>query len=210
MRLRGTREIGPPALNLEFIEVDDSAQRIRDLGSRSVPVDQAPLALNLWSSPPARLFRTDGSSVDVGAPWTYCDKIAFEALCRTVALETGAKHVAVKLGVVNRVHYLRSLAKTAHAFAVAKLGMDAFKPVLTDLILSRSHDVETFVGDAMVDNPVAEDPANTLEIYLGEAEDGPAAGYLFVRIRLYPGLGSPAHLVVIGKALEDIGRRFEE
>ena len=37
---------------------------------------------------------------------------------------------------------------------------------------------------------------------------GPAEGYLSIWIKLYPMLGSPAHMIVVGKALEDIGRRF--
>lgn len=196
-------------VELKFVEVDGNAKIMRELGSRTLAIDEAPLAIGLWSSPPARLFRTDDAPVDLGRPWIYSDKEAALALCRRVGEEEGAINVGFELPGVNRVNYLRSVAKTAHAFAAATLGVGSIEPLLPDLILKRRDDVETFVGDASADSPFNNEPSNTLQIMLGEAQDGPAAGYVFVFIRLYPMLNSPAHMVVVGKALEDIGTRFE-
>lgn len=198
----------PTTQRFHFAEVDEDGRAIRDLGYRTLPIEECPIVFNLWQSPPARLFRTDESPVDVGRPWTHFDKEAISELCRRVAEETGAVNVAVELGKVNRVNYLRSLAKTAHAYAAATVGVDAFEPVLADLILKRSDDVEQYVGDASVDSPFVSNPTNTLQISLGEAQDGPAQGFLFVFIRLYPALNSPSHMVVVGKARVDIAARI--
>src|SRR3546814_6673382 len=82
-----------------------------------------------------------------GKPWWFTDHDGVNALCGKIREETGANHVAYKSGQVSRLHYLRSLAKTAHAFTAASYGLDAFEPYLLDLILCRSDDVAEFVGD---------------------------------------------------------------
>lgn len=199
----------PKSARFRFVEVNDAAQPIRDLGHRDIPIAQAPLIFNLWSSPPPRLLREASRSIDErGRPWTYCERDIAERLCRSVAEEEGAGHVAMELGKVNRLHYLRALAKTAHAYAAAELGLDAFEPILPDLILNKSDDVVQFVGDSFVEGPFDLHPAHTLQMSIGEVPDGPAKGYLVARIQLYPLLNSPAHLIIVGRAIEDIGARF--
>src|SRR3546814_18774525 len=68
-----------------------------------------------------------------------------------------------KSGQVSRLHYLRSLAKTAHAFTAASYGLDAFEPYLLDLILCRSDDVAEFVGDDPFAPPTNETDGHTLQ-----------------------------------------------
>lgn len=46
--------------------------------------------------------------------------------------------VAFKVGDVHEGVLLRFMAKTAHAFAIAKLGLNAFRPLLTEIILRES------------------------------------------------------------------------
>lgn len=191
---------------MHFMEVDAQARPLRDLGHRVVPLDEAPLAICLWSSPMPRLLDPTASGGSLGQPWTWIDKHAVTDIARQVAKETGAEHVAAKIGEVNRIHYLRSLAKTAHAYATATIGLEAFEPLLPDLILGRRDDVETYVGDLPHENPFGADDHQTLQIAIGEATDGPAAGYLVVHIVLYPSLNSPAHVVILGRPLVDIER----
>lgn len=200
----------PTEARLHFFEANAEGELVRNLGSRLMPIGEIPVMFSLWASPPPRLLRVPNQPIDEnGGPWTFVEKDVANSLCRAVGEEKGVSHVAMKVGEVNRLHYLRSLAKTAHAFAVATLGLDAFEPLLLDLILNRSNDVAEYVGDSNVDSPFDLHPAHTLQIAIGEAADGPAKGYLISRIQLYPMLNSPAHLVVLGKAIEDIGKRFE-
>lgn len=199
----------PENIALNFAEVSDRGVIIRDLGERIVPLEQAPLLLSLWSSPAPRLLRKPDPELDeTGGPWTYHEKAVAEPLSRQVAEETGSKIVALRMPGVNRIHYLRSLAKMAHAYAAAKIGLDLFEPFLQDLILTKSDDVAKYVGDSFLENPFDDHPAHTTQISIGEATDEPVAGFLVARIQLYPSLKSPAHLVVVGKATGDISERL--
>jgi hypothetical protein len=190
----------PTDIAMQFIEVNEQGLVVRDLGTRSVAVRDAPLMISLWSSPVPRLLNPNDSGwQSLGKPWTYFDQQAMTCIVKQVADSTGAKHVAAKIGEVNRVHYLRLLAKTAHAYAAAEMGLDAFDQLLVDVILCRRDDVETFVGDLPHESPFEADGSHTLQIAIGEALDGPVAGYLVARIVLYPLLGSPEHVVILGR-----------
>lgn len=198
----------PTHANLHFIEVDNEGKLIRDLGYHSVPIDELPISLHLWQSPmPRRLREPLDLETEIGRPWLFVEGKAANAMCDKIRRETGATHVAYKFGEVNRLHYLRSLAKTAHAFATAKYGMDTFEPFLLDLILGRSHDVAEYVGDDPSDAPVEDSAADTVQIFLGEPKGGPESGLIVARLQLYPTLGSPAHLIVVGKAKSDNDKR---
>jgi hypothetical protein len=191
----------PSDVLMHFVEIDEQGLMIRDLGTRSIALGAAPLMISLWSSPlPSLLNPSDCGSRPLGTPWTYLDQQVMTGIVMQVANETGAKHVAAKIGQVNRVHYLRSLAKTGYAYAAAEMGLDAFDEALVDLILCRRDDVETFVGDLPHESPFEPDESHTLQIAVGEALDGPAAGYLVARIVLYPLLGSPAHVIILGRS----------
>lgn len=192
----------PTHTSLHFLEVNDRGEVIRDLGERSYRIADAPLALNLWQLPEARMMRLNAEpGDDRGKPWTYCDEGTASKLARRVAEETGSLHVAVKVGAVNRDHFLRFLAKTAHAFAVSRLGLDGFQPFLTEAILNESHDLSKYVGGGPQDAPHEVDPATTTLLTLGQVADGPGNGLHAVRLQFYPQLGSPAYVVVVGDPL---------
>ena len=134
-----------------------------------------------------------------------------DAFRNRIARESGVENFAIHLGDVNRTHYRRSIAKTAHAFAVSELGLDSFDPFLLDLILCRSDDVCEFVGDdyfAVPENVSTKD--QTVGIFLGEPMGGPEAGLLCARFSIYPFLGSPAHMIVVGKARVDTAETVAE
>ncbi|WP_202325014.1 hypothetical protein [Mesorhizobium sp. 113-3-9] len=198
------RKDRPSDVLMHFVEVNEHGQPIRNLGKRRVTLAKAPLMISLWSSPLPELLKPSGArSASIGEPWTYVDQQALSSIVKQVAEETGAKLVAVKLGEVNRRHYMRSLAKTAYAYAIAEMGLGAFDPLLIDLILCRRDDVETFVGDLPHESPFDADDSHTLQLAVGEPLDGPGAGYLVARIVLYPALGSPAHVVILGRPRRD-------
>lgn len=192
-------------VEVQFVEIDDNGLFIRDLGTRSIPVDELPLAIHLWQSPmPRRLRGPVTVSQEYGKPWSFADRKGMDTLCGKIREETGANHVAYKSGQVSRQHYLRSLAKTAHAFAAAQYGLDSFEPYLLDLILCRSDDLAEYVGDDPFDPPVEEAEGHTLQIFLGEPIGGPERGLIVARFQLYPSLRSPAHLVVVGKSKTEV------
>jgi hypothetical protein len=122
-------------------------------------------------------------------------------LARAVAAETGANHVAARVAINRREDFLRFLAKTAHAYAVFELGIGSFRPLTTELILNRDDDLAQFVGGCPYEASIDSSPANMTEITVGRVGNGPAAGYTAVRIRLYPMMGTPAHMVIVGAPL---------
>lgn len=189
---------------LHFCEVNDQERFVRDLGAKQIPIDEAPLAFSVWDLPPARILEEAwNAGQDLGQPWTYVQRDVAERLAKTVAEATGSKNVAVKVDAINRDDFLRFLIKTAHAYAISELGAGAFRPLTADLILQRSNDLSQFVGGDPGPSPYESHPANMTELLVGKVETGPAAGCTAVRIRLYPLLGTPAHIVVVGAPIRN-------
>lgn len=202
----------PQTIILPLVEYDDEGRTIRELGNREIPIAEGPLILNLWQSPPPRILGEEIDPAHVeGRPWRYIEASRADPIVQKATEELGVGRVGFRLSPVNRLHYLRSLAKTAHAFAAAELGVDAFEPFLTDLILDRSDDVGLFVGDksgvATLEGPTG----HSFKITLGQTPDelGPAGGLIVVFIQLWADLGSPPHLVVVGRPLIDMRAHFE-
>lgn len=192
----------PTEQSLHFVEVNERTEVLRDLGHRIVPIDDAPLAFAVWDSPPpAILGEHIPPEMRVGKPWTYVHKETAMKLAREVAVETGSNHVAVKVAEVNRLDFLRFIAKTAHAYAVAELGHGSFRPTLTDLILGRSDDAAEFVGGDPSADSITTGPDRMVTITAGRVSNGPARGYSAVRMQLYPILGTPAQAAIVGAAL---------
>lgn len=193
-------------VDVHFFECDDTGRQIRDLGFRNFPVDELPLTLNLWQLPEARILRGGEALGDNhGRAWSFTEMVVANRINRSVADETGSKHVAMKLGDVNRSNFLRFLAKTAHAFSVMVLGLDSFRPFLTDLILKRSDDLAQFVGGGSPAAPHEVDPAHTTLLTLGSPDAGPANGLIAVRLQFWHELKTPAYVVIVGEPLRPVG-----
>jgi hypothetical protein len=201
------RKDRPTHQDLRFVEVDGFGQQIRDLGSRSFAIDDAPLNLSVWQLAPPRILGEQRAEQEhTGRPWvsiaqSKSQKSLAMRLAREVAEESGAEHVAVRVDSINREDFLRFLVKTAHAYAVFEKGLEAFRPLTTDLILGRDDDLAQYIGGGPVNPAYESSPANMTELALGVVTDGPAAGYTAVYIRLYPMLGTPPHVVIVGEPL---------
>lgn len=196
------------SVDVDFVEVNGNAEKMRDLGTKSFPIEDAPLILNLWQFPPAKVFQVANPYAD--RPWTYFRASEIEAISKQVREETGAVHIAVGLGQVNRVKYQRFLAKTAHAFVATNIGPDAFEPCLADIILNRTENGDQFVGDVYGVHEFKTKPENTLQISMGMLIEGPAKGYIAVYLQLYPSIKSPEHVIIVGKPLIDMDLKYPE
>lgn len=202
----------PKFINLPLVECDEDGGFVRDLGIREIPIEEGPLILNLWQSPPPRIFGESINPADAeGRPWWYIESSRAVPILQKAAGELGAAIIGIKRSQVNRLCYLRWLAKTAHAFVTAELGVEAFEPFLINLILNRSDDVGQFVGDmagvASLEGPTG----HSFKITLGETptELGPAGGLIVVFMQLWADLGSPPHLIVVGRPLIDMQTYFD-
>lgn len=195
-------------MRFTFTEIDWSGKHIRDLGYRLIPFAEAPLVLLLWTSPaPTILGLPAKAGSPMGKSWTYQQKDRLDALAKEVGSEKGALIIKTQIGLVSREDTLRFLAKTAHAWAVAQFGLDAFDPFLIDIILNSAHDMERYVGDAppyMYEGmpelgELMEGEEHMFRIVGGRERIGALSDCLFALIQVYPMVNSPVHLVVVGK-----------
>jgi len=145
-----------------------------------------------------------------GVPWRFIEASRADPILKQVAEEEGVEAAGIVLPTVNRLDYLRSLTKTSHAYAAAELGIGSFEPFLVDIILNRSDELSRFVGDmrgvASLEGPTG----YSFKITLGQTppELGAAGGLIVVFMQFWAELGSPPHLVVVGKPLIDMDAHF--
>jgi len=100
----------------------------------------------------------------------------------------------------------RMLAKIAHSFAVAEVGLDKFKPLLTDLIRTGDLAQMRYVGGVSLMPTVSADNAlHRLELGYQRVKN---KTYLVSRIRLFANYGSPVYSVIVGESLEKRSVRF--
>lgn len=97
--------------------------------------------------------------------------------------------------------FARFLAKISHSVAIAVFGAAFFKPVLPDLILGRKKVYIDFVGGSLDIRPPESDSAILTDFWPYERKlDGHE--YLVAHIRLFPLLGAPDYVVVVGEKLQ--------
>jgi hypothetical protein len=202
----------PKSITLPLVEHDGKGRTLRELGNREIPITDGPLILNLWQSPPPRILGEKIDTADAeGRPWRYVEASRADPILHSAAAEFSVAHVGFKLPDVNRLHYMRVLAKTAHAFVAAELGPDSFQPFLTDIILNRSDDVAEYVGDKAGVASLEGATGHSFKITMGETPSslGPAAGLIVVFMQFWADLGSAPHLVVVGRPLIDMQAHFK-
>jgi hypothetical protein len=113
---------------------------------------------------------------------------------------TGAPGISFWEKGFNLRAFCRMLAKIAHSFAVAEIGLQCFNPMLTDYILGKGPDVGSYLigSDTLRDVPVPKDaPLHQV----GWAPLRFGSNYLVgVRIRLCLANGpTPAYMVIAGE-----------
>ena len=175
--IRTTRKTGP-----EVVEVS---------------IDEHPGAACIFNLKPAGIFlgspKNDRDFPDVTLTMVtfksdFYDRIAH--IGGRVSLNRGGLHVD---------EFARFLAKIAHVYAVAELGLDAFKPVLTNAILDKppmllSHYVGGQISDRTEKQQV---DLHELEVfrYLFDGRQ-----LVIVRIQLFAFYDFPAYELVVGEA----------
>jgi hypothetical protein len=90
----------------------------------------------------------------------------------------------------------RMLAKIAHGYAVAELGLDGFRPTLLDIILNDDPQfIGRHVGGALDDSPASD------ELHEIKVDDFFARRWVVVEVRLFANRGMPTYWVVAGEPL---------
>ena len=90
------------------------------------------------------------------------------------------------------------LAKIAHSDAVARSNLNAWEPLLIDLILRNDIDPARYVGTLAVDEVPIESMFTFRVVHLSCTID--AIEYLVTKIRLFAGAPSPTYVLLTGRA----------
>ena len=106
------------------------------------------------------------------------------------------------IGTLNELAFARTIAKIAHAFAIATYGLGSFKPLLLDFILGRTDIYNDLVGGEF-DIPTATPPTHVFHL---EEATGCFHGenLLAVKLRLFPQHGTPQYFIIVG-SFDDSG-----
>ncbi len=189
--------------------LNDDGEAI-DVYSWTMPPNQIPLVLLSWLLPAAGMFAGRTASEEIlGEGWARVSEEETAAYINAFKAITGhAGNVGLSVAKLEPERYFRFLAKTAHAFAIAEFGFDAFEHLLPDVILGQSKCYCHYVGgEPHIPEPNDSEVSCRLEVGVFAGESDTLVG---VRIQLFPMYGSPIHHVVVGKRAlteEDIAAR---
>lgn len=168
--------------------------------------DASPVACLSWLSPePGYLRGQQPSKLLEGVQWATCP--AAKAFTESVRSEIGySGPIGYHVGDVLARDYLRFIAKVTHGYAVATFGFDAFEHWLVPIILGDDEAVSHLVGGNPEVQPAVAN-GGAIRIDFGHPTDG--LEVLVAQVRLFEFLGTPTHLVVVGKAPpEELPRRL--
>lgn len=111
-------------------------------GTLDVPVAQLPAICMFPQLNAPRIFAApDAADGWTGTFWLWQEHVPVPA-----PIASSTSGAGIHIGKVNPQLFARFLAKIAHGYAVAYLGVDGFTPFLPEVILSESSDPFLYVG----------------------------------------------------------------
>ncbi len=157
--------------------------------TRQVPIAELPTVLTLpVFGPPGILEGRPPSQSTAPLKW-YWAKPDVPAIIKNLGAQT------YNLPVIHLETFMRMIAKIAHAQIVARFGLDAFKPLLLELILEGSDTPNHWVG-----SPQTQPPAERhLHRITWNAVNAQGTKYIVANVRLFAQLGAPVYHVVVGE-----------
>lgn len=181
-----------------FVLLTDDGEKIREQVVER-EWDRSPVACPSWYCPEPAILHGGTPSLELpGRKWSYVSP-SVSSFINEVKRELGhSGPIAYKVGDVFAEDYLRFVAKIAHAYAVAVFGFDAFEHLLPPIVRCRDNAVSYLVGgDPIIAPPVPDGAA--VRIDFGHPIEG--SNLLLAKVRLFEFLGTPEHLVVVGRTL---------
>ena len=83
-------------VSFEFFEMNDDLEKVRSLGKRNIPIDDAPIAVGLWSSPPPRMVLAADSPCNLGKPWGKAYPVDPGLTTSCAVLRTGSRDFSLR------------------------------------------------------------------------------------------------------------------
>jgi hypothetical protein len=158
---------------------------------RQLPAEQHPFLVVFLTYPMPTLLTGEAKSIR----WK---DIAVSGEISVAANSDGAQQVIQAIPDISQETFARMLAKIAHGFAVAELGVGGFTPLLLDVIKRPDAYTPHYVGGIWGD-PAPPDEAGTLHEMSLSVEPVGAAVYLTATLRLMAHQRSPIYRVVVGE-----------
>jgi hypothetical protein len=159
--------------------------------SLEIPIGDFPRALCLPTLAPPRVLTKDTAGDWNGSVWTHI-------------VEEDLHDFHAKYGCwpeVAKVHplfFFRMIAKIAHAWTSGVEGIQAFRPLLTDLILGKNEAIRDFIGGEPTTLPAEPGRSHSLrtDYYKIDGVD-----YVGANVRLFSDFGAPEYIVIVGERL---------
>jgi hypothetical protein len=187
-----SRRRRPKTLPVTYIGVDGKRR------TKQVAPEDHPTTIFIVAPPPPRLLR------DIFPPWTHdASRLWIHGDGMNLEKHPVFAGERMELGAFNELAYARMMAKIGHSFAVAILGIEGFKPFLTDFIRERSGDYTDFIGGDP--RPSPKKPVKH-QMQLNRHE---ISGVLHavVAIQLFAKFGAPVFQVIAGQIQDGKNQR---
>ncbi len=172
----------------------DGSIEYQKIAEIPVSPNEYPLFYYAYDFPPpgSLIGRPDNENFTYNC-WVAMDMVEFKKYAQN-------DREGLRLGPRNTEHFCKLLAKIAHAYSVAELGLDAFEPFLTQYIRGSSlyprAEPRWIGGDP---SPNCHTPPQRLhEIGLETHTTGDVI-FVVVRMRFFCFIGAPSYCVVVGK-----------
>jgi hypothetical protein len=170
---------------------------------RDVPVSQAPgVVVFPWFEPPGMLAGMLPSNQIKITNWIWYTTTA-DSVARQKKLEASGFSGALAYLDFEPVKFARVLAKIAHCYAAASIGITKFRPLLPAIILGADPNVSHYVGSnaavpstfPLLPGPTAIHQVGTDTVPIG------GASYIYAQIRLFSYFRplTPVYTVVVGE-----------
>jgi hypothetical protein len=179
-------------------ELDIHLWRPNQVSQKTIPVHEFPLVYHTVKLPPPRVV------LDLPLSETHdCEMVAI-AREEDIARYAGKHGEGFSVGAFEPIAFLRFLAKVAHSFAIGRLGVDHFEPVLPDVILGKpevpTNSLFQFIGGgSKIEVGAYSDPTlRTLHCLDTRSDNSTGTRYVIVSLQLFSFLSAPTYDVVVG------------
>ncbi len=174
-----------PKIPVKIFTADGSVERIR------IPPDEIPFGATFPIFKRALLFTNRGGNERDGMKLRYyVDQSRIAS-----AKESGIHGMPSEIPVRS---FVRMLCKIAHCTAIADFGIDAFEPLLPELILGKSYNYwRDLVG-------TEDEPFRCIPEEIHECETFTNGEMLLVKIQLFASIGAPVYHVITGRLREPL------
>ena len=190
----------PESVVVKLLRIDAATKKvIGEIAVDHIPIGNFPRVFAALKLPPPGLVlgHPPGKPVRKHYISIYDPEEMKEFFHNKLPSPASGEGLAFKIGDVNMPAFMRMLAKIGHAYAVAEVGKDKFKPLLLDIIFGRNDDYAYLIGGDE-DAPTDREAISMMregEFYNNKDNKN----YLIIGFDLWPSTNAPQYTIVVGE-----------